>query len=378
MPINEISFKGLKGVGAVDLKLMPNQRVYTFIGINGIGKTKCLEALFQYLMMGSEWALHNLSPSSFSPQMAEAQSIGEINYLFSIKEGKSHPSSHNILGMIKGELKRHNLPVIFIASQNRGHINPAEQHRVGAIGSFEERRKNYVDYLANHSKEGTFSNLNMNAGLEEWFITRAQSANPYQKAADNRRIEIDTVLTLMHEVDPRIDASFLEISGDNRVFIKIENERRELSHLSTGFAAILKMVQTIIAGYGNFTNENNLPHVRGVVLIDEIESHLHISWQTHIIKLFKRLLPNTTFYIATHSSMVLAQLQEGEAYRLERDTDGVVRSQLISKPNKSTMIDLLAEVFGTDLNQLKRDRMSGTEQREAKQRLLKLLDMGAE
>ena len=32
-----ISFEGVKGVGTIALELQPDQRVYTFIGINGIG-----------------------------------------------------------------------------------------------------------------------------------------------------------------------------------------------------------------------------------------------------------------------------------------------------------------------------------------------------
>ena len=46
-----ITFEGVKGVGTIALELQPDQRVYTFIGVNGIGKTKMLEALFQYLLI---------------------------------------------------------------------------------------------------------------------------------------------------------------------------------------------------------------------------------------------------------------------------------------------------------------------------------------
>ena len=41
----KIRFEGLRGVGTVELDLMPKQRVYTLIGTNGVGKTKTLEAL---------------------------------------------------------------------------------------------------------------------------------------------------------------------------------------------------------------------------------------------------------------------------------------------------------------------------------------------
>ena len=44
---NDIQIKQLVGVGDVHLSFEPEQRVYCLIGENGIGKTKCLEALFK-------------------------------------------------------------------------------------------------------------------------------------------------------------------------------------------------------------------------------------------------------------------------------------------------------------------------------------------
>ncbi|MES2944635.1 MAG: AAA family ATPase, partial [Pseudomonadota bacterium] len=211
--------------------------------------------------------------------------------------------------------------------------------------------------------------------LEEWFVTLAQSANPYQKQEDNRKVEIDTLLQLLHQVDGRFDPTFLQIAGDNRVSLKVHDQITELRHLSSGFASLLKMLQAIISGYANFTNEVQLAHVKGIVLIDEIESHLHVEWQSKIVLLLKKLFPNTTFFIATHAPLVLTQLEEGEAYQLRRDeNDGVVRSHLITAPNKQALVDVLREGFGVDVNALKRERMSPESQALAKKRLLELIN----
>ena len=185
----------------------------------------------------------------------------------------------------------------------------------------------------------------MDTNLEEWIIQRAQSANPYQSKADNRKIELDTLLSILNQIDERIDSEFLEISGDNRVFIKVSGDKRELSRLSSGFTSILKIVQSIIAGYSYFTNEQQIARVRGMVLIDEIESHLHNEWQVKIIPLLKKLFPNTTFLITTHSSLVISQLEQGEAYRLAREDDGIVYGKLIDYPNNMAFVDLLNEAF---------------------------------
>lgn len=121
--------------------------------------------------------------------------------------------------------------------------------------------------------------MSMETPVEGWFANLANTANPYQKKEDDRGLEILAVLRILNQIDSRIDQNFIEISGNGKVSIKIDNNKREISQLSSGFSAILRIVQAIVSGYGNFSNEVNIESVRGVVLIDEIESHLHLGWQ---------------------------------------------------------------------------------------------------
>ncbi|HFB4403903.1 TPA: AAA family ATPase [Neisseria gonorrhoeae] len=207
----------------------------------------------------------------------------------------------------------------------------------------------------------------MENDLEEWIIQRARSANPYQANEDNRKIEIDTLLFLLNQFDGRIAPDFLEIKGDDRIFIKLDNQKRELSGLSSGFTSILKIMQSIVAGYSYFTNEQQIANVRGVVLIDEIESHLHNEWQIKIVPLLKKLFPNTTFFITTHSSLVISQLEQGGTYRLVRSKeDGVVYGKMIDYPSNASFVDLLNEAFGVDLNKKKIERAQERNQEQAK------------
>lgn len=363
-----IKIDELRGVGNVILDFSQGQKIHTFIGPNGIGKTKILEALFQasFLALAGEdegVSLSDLCFKKISTPFGEFLSIQTGLPRGALLEFE-FPQTKNI----------GNTPVLFLASLRRGEIfhSSSSTEETGKIGRVKDRRKNYFRYLL-EKVNANFSSMNMDTDIEDWFVTLAQSANPYQKQEDNREIEIKTVLKLLHEIDAQIDPQFLEIAGDGRVSLKINGQKRELSHLSTGFASILKMIQAIVSGYGYFTNEVQLQNVRGIVLIDEIESHLHLSWQSGIIPLLKKLFPNTTFYITTHSPIVLTQLNEGEAYRLERDADGVVRTHLIHAPNRAAMVDVLQEAFGVDLNRIKQDSASPESQKAAKQQLLNLL-----
>jgi predicted ATP-binding protein involved in virulence len=364
MNFSKIRLEGVRGVGTIALNLSPEKRVHTFIAENGVGKTKLLESLFQ-TFLGSHQLLKTITNQGYSFELfvLATAKIDKIDFIFP----KDDFNYQNIFN----NAYQHNLPIVYIASQNRGFIKHQEQ-AIQAIGTFSDRRGRYIDSLFQGMGQN-FSNLNMENDIEQWFITRAQSSNTYQQQEDNRVIELHAVLELLHKLDTRINAQFLEITGDNRVFIKIKDNKRQLSQLSTGFASVLKIIQSIISGYGNFTNERNLQQVKGIVLIDEIESHLHLSWQAKIIPLLKELFPNTTFYITTHSSIVLTQLEEGEAYKLNRENDGIVHSSPIIAPNKAALIDVLKDAFDIDLNQMKRDSMSAKQQQDAKKKLLDFL-----
>ena len=374
---NDIQIKQLVGVGDVHLSFQPKQRVYCLIGENGIGKTKCLEALFVTLFLHNDFFIK--SDIGFFFKNILFKSVDSKNYCLDLSSitkdsfvGKSNFASQFNFSL---STKPHMIPLVFVGAQSRGDMQ-IERKSINEIGSYEDRRFNYYKYLANvFTSAEKFQSVNMDIDIHQWVIQRAQSSNRYQAEEDNREVEIEILLELLSKVDSRVDLDFLEISGNNRVFIKVANRKTELSELSSGFASILKIMQSIIAGYSYFTNETNIARVKGVVFIDEIESHLHTKWQATIIPTLKRLFPNTTFYITTHSAIVLSQLQHGEAYELYRDKeDGIVKTELIEHPNNAAFVDLLKDAFDIDINQLKLARDNAPQQTEAKQALLSLLD----
>lgn len=231
-------------------------------------------------------------------------------------------------------------PVVFIETQDRGHFEEA----TGKSDS-----------------------------LRDWIIESANLSSIFQKNKNNRQHYLFTLLKCLHEIDSKYDANYLELDDKNNITLKVNNQEKELSQLSTGFVSIFKILTNIISKYGAATNVRDLQNVQGIVLIDEIESHLHLEWQVKIIPTLKKLFPNTTFFIATHSPLVLSQLEDGEAYELRRDADDVVRTYKIKNPGNTAMIDLLKQAFHIDLNRLALDRPVSNEQKEAKKKLLKYL-----
>ena len=58
----------------------------------------------------------------------------------------------------------------------------------------------------------------------------------------------------------------------------------------------------------------------GIVLIDEIETHLHLELQKKILRILTELFPNIQFIVSTHSPFVLNSLENAVIYDLENHT----------------------------------------------------------
>lgn len=64
---------------------------------------------------------------------------------------------------------------------------------------------------------------------------------------------------------------------------------------------------------------------RGVVLIDEIELHMHTSWQRKIIEVLKKTFPNVQFIITTHSPQVLGEIDNSfNVFALRRQENEII------------------------------------------------------
>ena len=61
-----------------------------------------------------------------------------------------------------------------------------------------------------------------------------------------------------------------------------------------------------------------------ILLIDEIENHLHPTWQRRVIPALLEHFPGLQIFATTHSPFVVAGLKAGQVHMLNRDENGVV------------------------------------------------------
>lgn len=88
--------------------------------------------------------------------------------------------------------------------------------------------------------------------------------------------------------------------------------------LSSGYAAILDIVVDLIIRMEKQLNRTFDFNIPGVVLIDEIETHLHLELQKNIMNLLTTIFPNVQFIVSSHSPFVLNSLDNVVIYDLEK------------------------------------------------------------
>jgi predicted ATP-binding protein involved in virulence len=90
------------------------------------------------------------------------------------------------------------------------------------------------------------------------------------------------------------------------------------NELSDGYSAILDIVADLILKMQSQNSITRAYRRQGIVLVDEIETHLHMELQRHILPMLTRIFPNIQFIVSTHSPFILNSLNNAIAYDLEK------------------------------------------------------------
>lgn len=91
-------------------------------------------------------------------------------------------------------------------------------------------------------------------------------------------------------------------------------EPYHFTELSDGYSAILMMVGEIMLQMTTgATDSYDMP---GIVIIDELETHLHVSLQKRILPFLTKLFPRIQFIVTTHSPFIISSISDSVVYDL--------------------------------------------------------------
>ncbi len=121
------------------------------------------------------------------------------------------------------------------------------------------------------------------------------------------------------------------------------------SSLSDGYRSTTQWILDLMAWsiFCDRIPDHKSPH--GIILIDEIEQHLHPKWQRYIIQRINRQFPNMQLIVTTHTPLVLSgasDLNSNKIIRLTRDNNEIVSESLDASLLKGKRADqILTSVF---------------------------------
>jgi uncharacterized protein (TIGR02646 family) len=176
------------------------------------------------------------------------------------------------------------------------------------------------------------------ANAEPWL------ADPRQVPPDDFKVLASSLKTLMSVTN---EIALSRRSGKLRA--RMFDTIFDLDELSDGYQSILALSLDLSLAFGGergqgFSTEN----FEGMVLIDELEVHLHPEWKMGVVSDLRSVFPHLQFVATTHDPLCLRGLQPGELHLLERRGDTITHQQIDVPPGLDADEILTGSWFGLD------------------------------
>jgi predicted ATP-binding protein involved in virulence len=107
---------------------------------------------------------------------------------------------------------------------------------------------------------------------------------------------------------------------DYSFHIETQGKSFKFTELSAGYSAVLDIVADLILKMQTKDSCTRVYNKPGIVLIDEIETHLHLELQRVILPILTRIFPSIQFIVTTHSPFILNSLKNATVFDLETRT----------------------------------------------------------
>lgn len=381
MKIKEIIINNFRGIKELKLEFNVNEpRV--FIGINGVGKSTILDAVAILLSpffgiltdednYGAILKKEDINNSSFQTKL-EIIIIDDKNEEFTWDIRFNGLDLENFISdmldvedwifNIKENLQKDpliNLPLAVYYLTNRAVLD---------IPLRIKKKHLFVDQFNAYDNALIASKTDFRIFFE-WFREKEDLENEVRLEGNNdyRDKQLQAVRQAISSLMP--DFSNLRVKRSPlRMIVNKKGEELIINQLSDGEKCLLAMVGDLARRLAIANPNLPLPlEGNAIVLIDEIELHLHPKWQREIVPNLTKIFPNCQFIITTHSPQVISHVKPENISILEVTNQGI----LVKTPENS---------FGRDSNRILEDLMeTPARPQEIKTNLLdlfKLIDEG--
>ncbi|MEE3717924.1 AAA family ATPase [Tumidithrix elongata RA019] len=383
MSITNLSMQSFRGISDLTLELDPQLNV--LIGDNGSGKSSVLDCLGALLHHTSELVISLYSDlskilnnsSDFEKPQPKNIFLDDdiaINNTELAVQLEAILNSLNLRCRIQKESRDHSKASINLLHPSSFASLPRFFHSKSIPILIYYSVKRDILFEDSQDSQQTKSNNILDAynrafaggrvifkEFFEWFKLLEELENELIRDDPGYRDrQLESVRQAIYTFLPEFNDLRIRRRPELRMTVTKNGSELTINQLSDGEKNLLAMVGDLARRLAIANPEMDKPlQGSGVVLIDEIELHLHPKWQRMIIPGLIRTFPNCQFIITTHSPQVLGEVKDGKIFRLT-NTESGVRADIV-------------RTYGRDSNRILEDEMGSSKRsQEIKDGLLSL------
>lgn len=181
------------------------------------------------------------------------------------------------------------------------------------------QRGHIKNFKVTDSLRNCFDNVNYFRDFYDWFKTEEDiELRGLRENSKYRNLKLDCVRTALERMIKGYSNLRIELAPSRMVMTNSEGVDLEIDQLSGGYKAVLSVIADIAKRLSLANPESLNPlEEEAVILIDELDLHLHPKWQKEIVEDLKRTFPNCQFIVSTHSPFIIQSLDAGELFDIQ-------------------------------------------------------------
>ena len=210
-------------------------------------------------------------------------------------------------------------------------------------GSSRRQRTSSYDHVRARSVATLFDPEATLKPLESWAMDL-----DYRKEQTGLRV----VRKALRDFLPGVSLSRID-KENSRLLMKTAEGVIPLQNLSDGYQNVAAWIGDLLYRItGAFDDYDSPLKARGLLMIDEVDLHLHAKWQRTLIDFLETKLPNFQLIVTTHSPITAQQAREGQLHYLRRENRKLDIEAFEGNPRMLLVSQLLmTDVFGLETDE---------------------------